>query len=436
VRVVTDAERGAGRATAGMPGQQGQQLTWRFHATNVRDFAWGTSAQWVWDATTAAVGDRDADGRPDTTSINSFYRPEARAWAWDQSVRYARHSIEFLSNYLWPYPYPQVTALEGPRSCSGMEYPMLTCIGGPRDTLSLYSVTVHELGHMWFPMQVGSDERRYAWMDEGLTRFDQAQGMQAFFRGYDREALSRESYLNLARAGGEVELMRHGDLYPYGSPAYGVATYEKMATNLVALRAIMGDSAFRAGLRDYGARWLNRHPTPYDFFYAFERNADRDLDWFWSPWWYETWTLDQGIAEVRATAGDSLQIVIEDRGLAPMPVRLAITRGGATQRLEVPVTAWLEGARRHTVTVDSGSAVTAIAIDPEQAFADVDRRNNVWRRAVPTAAPAAPASPPAARPATPVPATTPAPTTTPAPATPPPTTPPPATPPATRPPPR
>ena len=97
-----------------------------------------------------------------------------------------------------------MTALEGPVSCTGMEYPMLTCIGGPRDTLSLYSVQVHETGHMWFPMQVGSDERRYAWQDEGLTRFNQAQGMQAFFKGYDRERISRENYLDLARTDGEV----------------------------------------------------------------------------------------------------------------------------------------------------------------------------------------------------------------------------------------
>jgi hypothetical protein len=99
-----------------------------------------------------------------------------------------------------------------------MEYPMLTCIGGPRDTLSLYSVQVHETAHMWFPMQVGSDERRYAWQDEGLTRFNQAQGMQAFFKGFDRERISRDAYLALAQTDSEVALMRHGDQYPYGSP--------------------------------------------------------------------------------------------------------------------------------------------------------------------------------------------------------------------------
>jgi hypothetical protein len=350
--------------------------------------------------------------------VHTLYRPQARASAWEQAARYAQHSVQFLSDYLWPYRYPQMTAVDGPVSCSGMEYPMLTCIGGRRDTLSLYSVLVHEIGHMWFPMQVGSDERRFAWMDEGLTRFNQAQGMQAFFRGYDRERLARESYLRLAGTGNEVELMRHGDQYPYGSPAYATATYDKMATNLVALRAMLGDSAFRAAYRDYGLWWINRHPTPYDFFYAVERNARRDLDWFWSPWWYGTWTLDQAVAGVRAGAGDSLLVDVEDRGLVPMPVRLRVTRAdGTTERVQGPVRPWLQGERRQAVAVADGATVAAIEIDPEQAFPDVNRANNVWRRAATTAAPAAaPTTPPA-------PASTPAPTPAPAPTQPAPTQP-------------
>src|SRR6476661_1484939 len=217
IHVVREPDRGAGRNKATNTGFDGV-LTWRFRANNVRDFDWGTSAKFVWDATIAAVGDRDGDKKPDTTLVNTFYRPEARKWAWDRSVEYERNVVEFLSSYLWPYPWPQMTALEGPTSCTGMEYPMLTCIGGPRDTLTLYSVQVHETAHMWFPMQVGSDERRYAWQDEGLTRFNQAQGMQAFFKGYDRERISRENYVDLARTDGEVPLMRPGDEYPYGTP--------------------------------------------------------------------------------------------------------------------------------------------------------------------------------------------------------------------------
>ena len=378
VHVVRDNERGVGPTKATLTGFDGM-LTWKFRARNVRDFDWGASSKFLWDATVAVVGDRDHDGTPDSTAINTFYRPEARAWSWDKSGAYEKNVVEFLSSYLWPYPWSQMTALEGPVSCTGMEYPMLTCIGGPRDTLSLYSVQVHETAHMWFPMQVGSDERRFGWQDEGLTRFNQAQGMQKYFAGYDREKVSRDAYTALAQTDTEVALMRHGDQYPYGTPAYAIASYDKMATNLVALRAMLGDEAFLSSYRTYGLRWLYRHPTPYDFFNSFNSLSGTDLSWFWRTWWYETWTLDQGVASVTEVGGKT-NITIDDHGLAPMPIRLSITRSdGRIERRVVPVDVWLTGARQYTLIVD-GAGVTAVEIDPERAFPDVDRSNNRWRK--------------------------------------------------------
>jgi hypothetical protein len=391
VHVVRDQDRGVGATKATNLGFDGL-LTWRFRARNVRDFDWGASGKFLWDATVAVVGDRDRDGRPDTTAINTFYRPEARAWSWGKSGDYERSAVEFLSSYLWPYPWPQMTALEGPASCAGMEYPMVTCIGGPRDTLSLYSVQIHETAHMWFPMQVGSDERRFAWQDEGLTRFNQAQGMQAFFKGYDREAIARSAYLALARTDSEVPLMRHGDQYPSGTPAYGIATYDKMATNMVALRAILGNDAFQSNYRTYGLRWTSRHPTQYDFFNSFNSLSDQDLSWFWRTWWYETWTLDQAIGPVvpfsdtvsvkgKKSVNSKMSVTIEDHGLAPMPVRLAVTRtDGRVERYEIPVDVWLTGVRKYVVSVDAAATVQSIEIDPEHVFPDIDRSNNRWQR--------------------------------------------------------
>jgi hypothetical protein len=380
VHVVREEDRGVGPTKATNTGFDGV-LSWRFRASNVRDFDWGASAKYLWDATVAVVGDRDGDKRPDTTTVNTFYRPEARRSAWDNSAAYERSSVEFLSRYLWPYPWPQMTALDGPVSCSGMEYPMLTCVGGPRDTLGLYSVLVHETGHMWFPMQVGSNERRYAWQDEGLTRFNQAQGMQAYFKGYDRERLARDSYLTMALTDNEQPLMTEGDLYATRSNAYGVASYEKMATNLIALRGLLGDSVFRQAYRTYGQRWQYKHPTPYDFFNSFNALSGRDLSWFWRTWWYETWTLDQAIGPVTAANG-KLNVTIEDHGLAPMPVRLAIRRtDGTVERREVPVDVWLTGARTTSLSIDSAATVESIEIDPEKVFPDIDRSNNAWKRA-------------------------------------------------------
>ena len=376
VHVVTDLDREPGRSTTA--GKDGK-LTWRFRAQNVRDVSWAASARYLWDATNAVVGDADDDGRPDTTLIQAFYRPEQKISHWDQSARYGRHSIEFFSKYLWPYPYPHMTAVDGPTSCGGMEFPMMTCIGGQWDTLGMYDVTTHEIGHMWFPMMVGSDEKRYPWMDEGLTQFDQAQSMADFFKGFDDEARNRKRYLDLATLGAEVELMHHGDRFPNYS-AYGVAAYSKPATALVALRGVLGRDLFHRAFVEYGRRWRYKHPSPYDFFATFESVSGRDLSWFWRTWFFETWRLDQAIDSV-ATVGDSLEVGIENRGRAPMPVHLVVTRtAGRADSLDVPVDVWLGGAKRTTVRVAKEPAVRSIEIDPAREFPDVDRDNQRWPR--------------------------------------------------------
>jgi hypothetical protein len=376
VHVVGENDREPGRSTTA--GKDGK-LTWHFSAKNVRDFAWGASSRYLWDATNAAVGDVKGDGHADTSAIYSFYRPEQRINHWDEAARYGRHSIEFFSKYLWPYPWPHMSVVDGPNSCGGMEYPMLTCIGGEWDTLSMYEVVDHEIGHMWFPMMVGSDEKRFAWMDEGFTQFDQSQGMADFFKGFDDEARNRKNYLDLAEEGGETELMRHGDRYPNYN-AYGVAAYYKPATVLVALRGVLGRDMFHKAFTEYGRRWLYKHPSPYDFFNTIENVSGRDLSWFWHTWFFETWKLDQAIDTV-TTVGDSLDVEISNRGKAPMPVLLVVTReSGAADTVTVPVDVWLGGAKRTAVRVRREPTVKRIEIDPGNEFPDVDRGNQKWPR--------------------------------------------------------
>lgn len=376
VRVVGEEDRGAGTATT--TGTDGK-LTWRYRAENVRDVSWATSSKYLWDATNVAVGDADGDGRPDTARVESFWRPEMRRSHWDEAARYGRHSVGFFSHFLWPYPYPHMTVVDGPTSCGGMEFPMMTCIGGQWDTLSMYEVVTHEIGHMWFPMMVGSDEKRFAWMDEGFTQFDQSQAMDDFFKGYDDEAENRQPYINLAVAGGEVELMHHGDRYPSYS-AYATASYYKTATVLVALRGVLGRDLFHRAFTEYGRRWEFKHPTPWDFFDTIEDVAGRDLSWFWRTWFFETWKLDQAIDTV-APVGDSLEVTISNRGRAAMPVHLVVTRTDSrADTLDLPVSVWFEGAKRTTARVAREPAVKTIEIDPGREFPDVDRSNGVWPR--------------------------------------------------------
>jgi hypothetical protein len=376
VHVVTEPDRKAGVSTTS--GRDGK-LTWRFRADSVRDVAWAASAKYLWDATHAVTGDATGDGRPDTSAIYAFYRPEKRISHWNESARYSRHSIEFFSSYLSPYPYPHMTAVDGPNSCGGMEYPMMTCIGGQWDTLGLYEVTTHEIGHMWFPMVVGSDEKRYAWMDEGLTQFNQSQAMADFFKGFDDEARNRRNYLDFAEMGSETELMRHGDRYP-SYPAYGVASYYKPATIMVALRGVLGQETFNRALKEYLRRWAYKHPTPYDLFHTFEDVAGEDLSWFWRTWFFETWKLDQAIDTV-ITLGDSLEVVLDNRGKAIMPARLAVTRtNGRVDRVPLPASVWFDGDRQETVRIVREPAIRTIEIDIDREFPDLDRSNQVWPR--------------------------------------------------------
>lgn len=370
---------GEGSDAAFVPGDP--TATWHIVANDVRDFAWGTGDRYEWDATRALVD----DGR-DTVMIHSFYRLHGPAAAWHiGGARYTRDAIQGLSEYLWPDPWPQMTSMEGVLDGGGMEYPMATIMQPWADTLKLAGDLMHETGHMWFPMQVGSNETRHPWMDEGLTQFNVAQAMRPLYgepreggRPNDSEPGQRALYLEAARAGHEASLMRHGDRFP--RDLYFVMYYDKTAQVLAALRGILGEPTFHRALREYGRRWVDRHPTPFDFFNTFDEVAGRDLSWFWRTWFYEPWSLDQALGPVTAD-GDSVAITIEDRGLAPMPVRLAVTRAdGSVQRLELPVDIWLSGARRHVVRVARQPEVVRIEIDPEGAFPDLDRGNQVSAR--------------------------------------------------------
>jgi hypothetical protein len=154
----------------------------------------------------------------------------------------------------------------------------------------------------------------------------------------------------------------------------------KPATILVMLRGMLGDSTFLDAYRTYGRRWLYKHPKPYDLWNTFDDVSRRDLDWFWRTWFYETWTLDQAVGSVTPKAG-GWEVVVADRGLAPMPATVRITRADGTKEEQVvPVEAWLRGAASYPIRVKGGSEVVKVEIDPDQRFADIDRGNNTWTR--------------------------------------------------------
>lgn len=357
------------------------KVTWSYNAEHVRDFAFSVTKESMWDATRSAVGDhRDGDGKTDYSFINAIYRSSAPLWT--NGAEFTRHSVGYLSEYTGlEYPWPHMTSVEGGGIIGGgMEFPMMTIIGDyrGRPETSLYAVIAHEIAHMWVPMQVSTNERRYSWIDEGTTTFNENRSFIDYFPERNNPEQSEfQSYLQIAGSDYEGPIMRWSD-YHYNGFAYGIASYPKPAAMLVSLRNLLGEETFQEAFEAFLERWRYKHPYPWDLFNTFEDVSGRDLGWFWRSWYYETWVLDQAVGNVTETEAGT-EIVIEDYGEVPMPATVEITLSdGSTLTREVPVETWLRGNTRTVITIEPGAVVTKVVIDPDRNYPDMDRSNNSW----------------------------------------------------------
>lgn len=357
-------------------------LTWSFSADNVRDFAFSATRRSVWDATRTPVGDHDGDGETDYAAINAVYRSSAPMWK--NAAEFTAHSVGYLSGYTGlEYPWPHMTSVEGGGIIGGgMEFPMMTLIGDyrGRPATALYAVIAHEIAHMWVPMQVSTNERRYSWIDEGTTTFNENRSYIDFYPdGNNPERSEFQRYLQIADSDFEGPVMRWSD-YHYNGFAYSIASYPKPASLLVILRHYLGNTTFQEALETFLDRWRYKHPYPWDLFNTFEEVSGEDLDWFWRSWYYETWVLDQAIERVTKTDSGT-EIEIADYGEIPMPatVRITLSDGSSITR-EIPVEIWLRGNTRTTLTVEPQTVVTEVLIDPDHHYPDIDRSNNRWTR--------------------------------------------------------
>lgn len=377
-----------GNTTAATTQAPGGRLQWSFTADSVRDVAFAVMRNHAWDAARAPVGDRDGDGVTDYTRVDAFWRQSARNY--DDAWRYAQHSVDFLSRYTGlPYPWPHMSVVEGGGIIGGgMEFPMMTIIGdyNRAGADALYNVTAHEIAHMWVPMMLSTNERRYGWLDEGITTFNENNARAEFFEGRDDPwPAEHNTYARVAGRGEEGPIMRWSDHHRPG-PAYSVASYAKPAAVLHALRGVLGEESFDRAHREFYDRWAFKNPYPWDLINTFEDVTGEDLEWFWRSWLYEStedgaWYLDQGVAAVERLESGETRITIADHGWVPMPVPLRITReDGSVVERTIPVDPWLEGAVRTTITVPAGPPVTHVEVDPKGWFPDLDRRNNSWSR--------------------------------------------------------
>jgi Peptidase family M1 domain len=366
IAVVNDSVRRAGVATL-----EGSTLRWHFRAAAVRDFAFYVSRDVVWDAMAAVVPRRD--GGSDTVLVHALYRPRERDWR--RAADIGRQSIEQFSRLLWPYPWSQMTLVEGVVN-GGMEYPMLTVVSVDGDSRALRSTLAHEIGHMWTPMQVGSDERRFAWMDEGVASWLERSLLQATTGRDDDDAGIPSLYRTLVGMRAEESMLTHADHYR-SSLTYTAASYEKLVVVFRAFAAEYGDSALVRGLRSYGAAWSGRHPYPADFVRQVFAAAGADLDAFVRDWVTGTGYFDVRLDGVRRQ-GDSLRVVVHSAGGAHLSVPLVVTRvNGQREEIRIPASAFRLDPRQLLMIGDARS-VTSIVIDPDRLRPDIDRDAQRW----------------------------------------------------------
>ena len=367
VAVVTAPEAGS---AAARPASSTGTHTWHFTARNVRDFAWATAGNYQWDAQRVSLPDGGV------VLAQTFYRPGAANWA--EAIRMAVHAVRSLSRW-HSYPYPQATVVEGP--IAGMEYPMIFFVPADPSRHSLSWVLIHEVGHTWFPMMVGNDERRYPWMDEGFNSFIDLYSVADYWQG-DPHA---DSVLNgpLTSYGANAVAGREQPMITAPAQGHNVywMAYQKPALMLRLLREeVIGPEGFDAAFREFIRRWRFRHPQPADFFRTMENVSGRDLDWFWRGWVYSTARLDQAVDSVVARGGTT-RVVLLNRGEMFMPAEVRLTwSDGTSETRRIPVDMWNYG-RRHAFTIPAnGKRLARVELDPRQAYPDIERSNNIWPR--------------------------------------------------------
>jgi hypothetical protein len=348
-------------------------LTWRYRAEKVRDVSWTASEAFIWDAAMAKAG-------PDTVLAQSLYPKEGlggdKKPGWEESTEYVQHSVEFYSDFVAPYPYDNAINVAG--VVAGMEYPQIMFCDVESRGKDLFGVTDHEFGHTWFPMVVGSDERRWAWMDEGLDTFMNQYSEDAYYDENNQQSLQRFSRLLGQRFApspfSDQPIMTYSD--HVRDRALGFLAYLKPATGLMLLRDyVIGPERFDAAFKAFFDRWAYKHPQPADFFRTIEDVTGEDLDWFWRSWFYETDDVDHAVANV--APGDTTEVTVEQKGELMLPVTVGLTyEDGSSKQRRIPTEAFFT-KDTHTITVP-GADVKEVKVDPKQILPDVKRGNNSW----------------------------------------------------------
>ncbi len=377
IRTVHEVNNETGTSNTGMK-------TWHFKMFNTRDVAFGFSKSYVWDAAKVNL-----PGGKKCLAMSVYPAEVAGEEAWGRATEYLKKSIEYFSKKWLIYPYP--VAINEAGRAGGMEYPGI--VFDPIDSKGedLYSVTAHEIGHNWFPMIVGSDERRFAFMDEGFNTFIDIYAADDFNNGEYAPKRDGEYAPGKGNPSDEIipllkdedapTMMARADMLSekYRHPM----VYFKPALGLVLLReVVLGHDRFDYAFKKYIERWAYKHPAPEDFFRTMNSEAGEDLSWFWKEWFYNNWQLDLAVQSVSYVDNDyknGAEVTIVNMQKIAMPCSIEIIlKDGTKQEIKLPVETWMQSAV-HTIYLQTAQPLQSVTIDPAAILPDSNRGNNVWK---------------------------------------------------------
>lgn len=357
-------------------------LTWHFKMFNTRDVAFGASEAYIWDAARVNL-----PGGKKSLAMSVYPVESAGDDAWGRATEYLKKSIEYYSAKWFVYPYPVAVNQAG--LAGGMEYPGIVFDGMKDKGNELYWVTSHEIGHNWLPMIVGSNERRFAWMDEGFNTFIGVYASDAFNNG--EYAPKRDA--EYAPAGGNpaeeiIPIIADPNAPTMMTLPDGIAekyrhpiTYFKTAFGLVLLREqILGENRFDYAFKNYIRNWAFKHPQPDDFFRSMENGAGEDLSWFWRGWFYNNWPLDISLTDATYVNNDpkqGIRVTVVNKELMAMPCTIEVKlKDGSKYRMGLPVETWLQ-KKFITFTIPTTTEAESVTVDPDKVLPDDNRKNNV-----------------------------------------------------------
>ncbi|MFC2133999.1 M1 family metallopeptidase [Bacteroidota bacterium] len=342
--------------------------TWTYKADHVPDFVFAAAKGYLWDASSLVVD--NATGR--RTFVSAAYNRASKDFY--EVTDIARKTIDHLSQDFpgIPFPYPEMTVFNGR---GGMEYPMMVNDGSFDDRSRVVQITSHEITHSYFPFYTGTNERKYAWMDEGWAVMLPLDLQEELEPGYEPRIIYNDRYTSYSGLEFEVPPMVSSTLL--SSTSYRTAAYNRPALAYDILRDYLGKETFKKALAAFVERWNGKHPMPYDFFYTFNDITGEDLSWYWKPWFFEFGYPDLAIDDV-ISGDEELKIVVKKKGNIPVPVEVKVTyENGELDTVKLNAGAWKNGNTETTVSFKTGNKPLSVELG-NLSIPDVDLKNNSY----------------------------------------------------------